>query len=162
MNTTTNIITAYCQQNLNASNRWQKYFHEVHFGMNHFTIRCLLSELIPTGAIILFNSCIIYHLVRASRHLHRTNHRQTHKKQSRTTSWMNIVLILHSLLFLSSLLSHIVGHFMSIEAHETWWVSLAILVNCSINFYIYCLSGRAFRHEICRFTRQLFFKQQTL
>ncbi|CAF1292746.1 unnamed protein product, partial [Adineta steineri] len=45
----------------------------------------------------------------------------------------------------------ILGYFMTIEAHETWWVSLAILINCSLNFYIYCLSGKAFRNEIRRF-----------
>jgi hypothetical protein len=37
------------------------------------------------------------------------------------------------------------------EAHEAWWILLAILMNCSINFYIYCLSGKAFRNEIHRF-----------
>jgi hypothetical protein len=45
---------------------------------------------------------------------------------------------------------------MRIEAHETWWVSTAILVNCSLNFYVYCLSGKTFRNEIRRLFEQLF------
>jgi hypothetical protein len=64
---------------------------------------------------------------------------------------MNIIVILHSSLFLSSLFAHVAGHFMTIDAHETWWVSLAVLANCSLNFYIYCLSGKTFRHEVRRF-----------
>jgi hypothetical protein len=83
-------------------------------------------------------------------------------QQRRTTSWMNIVLLLHSFLFLASLLAHIVGHFTVIEAHETSWVLLAVLINNSLNFYIYCLSGKAFRNEIHqfiqRFKRHIFHK----
>jgi hypothetical protein len=63
---------------------------------------------------------------------------------------MNTVLILHSSLFLLSILAHIIGHLTVGEAHETWWVLLAVLINCSINFYVYCLSGKAFRNEIHR------------
>ncbi|CAF1433254.1 unnamed protein product [Rotaria sordida] len=106
---------------------------------------------------------IIYHVVRISRRLHQTNARQPRKEQWRTKLWMNIVLVLHSLLFLSSLLAHIVGHFIPIEAHEAWWVLLAILFNCSLNFYVYCLSGKAFRNEIYlfiqRFKRRFFHRQ---
>ena len=143
-----------CSLHPNASASWQKYFHEVHLGSNHFTIRCLFSELIPTGVIILFNSYIIYHVVHSHRRLHRTNSRTPRQEQTRTTSWMNIVLILHSTLFLASLLSHILGHFTGLEAHEVWWVSLTVLINCSLNFYVYCLSGRAFRNEIRRLIRR--------
>ncbi|CAF1125535.1 unnamed protein product [Rotaria sordida] len=149
------INKTYCELNPKASVKWKKYFHEVHFGMNHFTMRCLFSELIPTGAVILFNSYIIYHIIRTWQHLHEINGSQTHNKQSRTASWMTKVLLLHSFLFLASLLSHIVGHFGAVEAHETWWVLLAILINCSLNFYIYCLSGKAFRNEIRRFIQRL-------
>jgi hypothetical protein len=140
----------YCELNSNASVKWQKYFHEVHIGINHFTIRCLCSEMIPTGVIIVFNSCIIYHIIRIYRRLHQTTNSRSHQKQIRTTSWMNAVLIVHSSLFLSSLFSHAIEHFTSAEAHETWWISLTILINCSLNFYIYCLSGKAFRNEIRR------------
>jgi len=145
----------YCEVNSNASIKWQRYFHEVHLGMNHFTVRCLSSELIPTGMVILFNSYIIYYIVRTCRCLDTKNHHKSRKEQSRTTSWMNIILILHSSLFLTSLLSHIVGHFTVVEAHEAWWVLLSVLINCSLSFYVYCLSGTAFRNEIRRLIRQL-------
>lgn len=151
---TMNITKKYCGISPNTSVEWKKYFRDIYFGRNHFTIRCIFSELIPTGAIILFNSYIVHHLTRTCQHLHRTNSCQLRKQRSRTTSWMNIVIILHSSLFLLSLFSHITGHFMGIEAHETWWASLAIVVNCSLNFYIYCLSGKAFRNEIRRFIQR--------
>ncbi|CAF3611808.1 unnamed protein product [Rotaria sp. Silwood1] len=165
MDSTMNISRTYCELSFKASMKWKKYFHEIRIGMNHFTIRCLFSELIPAGAIILFNSYIIYHVVRISRHLHQTNTRQSRKEQWRTQLWMNTVLVLHSILFLLSLLAHIVGHFIAVEAHEAWWVLLAILINCSLNFYVYCLSGKAFRNEICwfiqRFKQRLVHRQQT-
>jgi hypothetical protein len=145
-------MIGYCQLHSNASLQWQKYFNEVHIGMNHFTIRCIFSELIPSGAIILFNSYITCHL-------HQTSGYETCKGQLRITSWMNTVLILHSTLFLASFLSHFLGHLTIVEVHETWWVLLAVLVNYSLNFYMYCLSGKAFRNEIRRFIRRL--KTQT-
>lgn len=144
-----------CTVNLNASISWQNYFRDVQFGFNHFTIRCLFSELIPIGAVLLFNSCIIYQILRRQYDLYEKYGYSRRKIQSRTSSWMNIVLILHSTLFLSSLIAHIIGHFLFVEAHETWWVFLMILINCSLSFYIYCLSGQAFRSEIRRFIRQL-------
>ncbi len=145
----------YCELSSKASIKWKKYFHETRFGMNHFTIRCFFSELFPTGAVILFNIYIIHHLIRAYRRLHQTIAQNQRKEQSRTKSWVNIVLILHSFLFLASLLSHIVGHFTVTEAHEAWWVLLSVLINSSLNFYIYCLSGKAFRNEIRRFIQRL-------
>jgi hypothetical protein len=140
-----------CGLHSHISVKWEKYFHEVHFGMNYFTVRCLFSELIPTGAIILFNTYIVYHIIRTRRLLSRASGEKSRPRQSQTASWMNGVLILHSFLFLGSLSSHIAGHFTIVETHETWWILLAILINCSINFYVYCLSGKAFRNEIRRF-----------
>ncbi len=163
INSTIIITKIYCGLNPNASIKWQKYFYEIHFGKNHITIHCLFTELIPTGTIILCDSYIVYHLIRIHQHLHRTYGYKLRKNQSQTTSWMNIVLILHSFLFLLSLFSHIVEHFINVEVRETWWVSLTVLINCSLNFYIYCLSGEAFRNEIRRFMIQFFYflrKQQ--
>jgi len=84
----------YCGLNSNASVKWQKYFYDVHFGPNHYTIHCLVSELIPAGVIFLFNSHIIYYLVQTSRHFSQIIGHKTPKKRSRTASWMNIILIL--------------------------------------------------------------------
>jgi hypothetical protein len=155
MNSSTNMLKNYCGLNSTASVKWQKYFYDLHFGPNHYTIRCLFSELIPTGAIILCNSYIMSHLVQTSRRFSQTIGNKTPKERQRITSWMNIVLILHSSLFLTSLISHMVGHLMAVEAHETWWVLLAVLGNCSLNFYVYCLSGNAFRQKINRCMHQL-------
>lgn len=154
MDTKNNVKKVYCELHRKASIRWKRYFHELHIGFNHFTIRCLFSELIPTGAVILFNGYIICHVIRTWKRLHRMTGQEIYRRQSRTTSWMTQVLLLHSILFLASLLSHVAAHFVADEAHETWWVILAILVNCSLNFYIYCLSGKAFRNEICRFIQR--------
>ncbi|CAF1499584.1 unnamed protein product [Adineta steineri] len=152
LNSTLNMM--YCDLHGNVSIKWQLYFHKIHLGMNHFTIRCVFSELFPTGAIIFFNTYIVYCLVSKHRRLHARSIYKLRKKQSRTTSWMNIVLILHSSLFLASLLLHITGHFTIIEAHESWWVLLSILINCSLNFYVYCLSGTAFRNELRRLVQK--------
>ena len=148
----------YCRLNQNASIRWQKYFSDIHIGVNHATLRCIFSELIPTGAILLFNSYILFHLARTCCRLERVNANRSRQRKSQTTAWMNTVLVLHSILFLCSLFSHVTGHFLRVEAHETWWASSAILINCSLNFYIYCLSGKAFRREIRRLVQQLFRK----
>ncbi|CAF3519988.1 unnamed protein product [Rotaria sp. Silwood1] len=155
MNTNTHMNKTYCDVSSKASIKWKNYFHELHFGINHFTIRCLFSELIPTAAVILFNSYIIYHVVRTWQHLRKMDGRQRNKKQLRTTSWLTKILLLHSFLFLVSLLSHVAGHIFDVQAHETWWSSLSILINSSLNFYIYCLSGKAFRNEIRRFIQQI-------
>lgn len=141
----------YCNIDPNSSEKWKEYFQPVQIGVNHFTIRCLFSELIPTGAILLFNICMISRIIRSCSRLYRNEYRQPYEQQIRTTTWLNMVLIFHSLLFLSSVLAHAFGHFSSKEAHETWWVALALLTNCSLNFYVYCLSGQAFRNEIRRF-----------
>lgn len=69
-------------------------------------------------------------------------------------SWMNVVLLLHSLLFfLSSSITSLV-FFSTYDILLTHWVSVIILANCSLNFYIYCLSGRQFRQELKRIARQ--------
>lgn len=65
-------------------------------------------------------------------------------------SWMNVVLILHSLLFfLSSSLTSLV-YFSTSNRILAHWISVIILANCSLNFYVYCLSGRQFRTELKR------------
>lgn len=152
---TANSNNNYCGIDPEKSIIWQKYFNDLSLGLNHYTIRCVFSEMMPTVVIILFNTCIIFNLIRQSHRLTGQNLEETLNRRKRTTSWMNIVLFLHSLLFFFSLLSHIGGHFMSIEAHETWWVILAVLLNSSLNFYIYCLSSKAFRKQTIRFIRHL-------
>ncbi|UJR24055.1 hypothetical protein I4U23_027023 [Adineta vaga] len=152
INSTRDKISYHCGISLNESLRWQKYFNDMNLGFNHHTIRCFFSELFPAGIIILFNSFILYYIVQTSRRLSQS------KQRRNVTSWMNIVLILHSCLFLSSLLSHIVGHFLSVDAHETWWVLLSVLMSCSLNFYVYCLSGRDFRLKILYLIRLFFIR----
>jgi hypothetical protein len=69
-------------------------------------------------------------------------------------SWMNIVLILHSLLFfLSSSVTSLV-YFSTSDMALAYWMSVIILANCSLNFYVYCLSGKQFRTEIKRIAKR--------
>jgi hypothetical protein len=57
-------------------------------------------------------------------------------------SWMNIVLLLHSLLFfLSSSVTSLI-FFSTSDIVLAHWVSVIILANCSLNFYVYCLIMR--------------------
>ena len=145
-----NTVLVNCKVNSKASIWWQRYFQETHLGINQFTMRCLFSELIPTGIILLFEFYLIHHTLRTQRYLYRTDGHRAPGKLIRITSWMSIILILHSTLFLVSLLSHIVGHFLTAHVHEAWWVLLGVLVNSSLNFYTYCLSGKVFCNEIRR------------
>lgn len=82
---------------------WRNYFTNVDFGLNHTTMRCLFSELIPTEAILVFNGYIIYHLIRAHRPVVSIASDRFRRKYSQITSWMTVVLLFHSTLFLSSL-----------------------------------------------------------
>jgi hypothetical protein len=57
-------------------------------------------------------------------------------------SWMNIVLLLHSLLFfLSSSVTSLI-FFSTSDIVLAHWVRVIILANCSLNFYVYCLIMR--------------------
>jgi len=146
-----------CGINSNVSIKWQKYFSQVHFGRNHHTIRCFSSELIPTFLVILFNISIIYQLMQNCKHFHPISLCKSCTKYSRSHVRLNlcIVLVLHSLLLFSSFLCHIIGYLISTELCQMWWISLAIFINCSLNFYVYCLSDRTFRKETRRFIKQL-------
>ncbi|CAF1388970.1 unnamed protein product [Didymodactylos carnosus] len=72
------------------------------------------------------------------------------------TSWMNMVLILHSCLFFFSSLTHTIVHLFTSDALLSHSVSVVILANCSLNFYVYCLSGKTFRTEIKRLFKHHF------
>jgi len=67
---------------------------------------------------------------------------------------MNIVLILHSFLFCFSSLTATIVHWSTSDPLLSYWASVVILANCSLNFYVYCLSGKSFRNEI----RKLFYR----
>lgn len=67
---------------------------------------------------------------------------------------MNIVLLFHSLLFfVSSSITSLV-FFSTSDLVLAHWVSVIILANCSLNFYVYCLSGRQFRRELKRIAKR--------
>jgi hypothetical protein len=182
---------------------WQHYFDDLSFGLNYHTIRCLLSELIPSFLVGLFNIGIIACIIRTTAHVRRHqqfNHnnqltmsivtgsttrlpaslpihlfdrsqqlqRQSSVRQSSLKgsayssanvpfgkmSWMNIVLLLHSLLFfLSSSITSLV-FFSTSDIVLAHWVSVIILANCSLNFYVYCLSGGQFRRELKRIAKR--------
>lgn len=189
--------------NQHLSPIWQDYFDNLSFGLNYHTIRFLVSELIPSIFVALFNIGIIACILRTTAHVRRhqrCNHnnqltlsmvtgsttklpaslpihlldrsQQIHRTSSirqssvkgvpcLTTnvpfgkmSWMNIVLLLHSLLFfLSSSVSSLV-FFSTSDIVLAHWVSVIILANCSLNFYVYCLSGRQFRRELKRIAKR--------
>lgn len=173
---------------------WRQYFGEYAFRFNYHTIRFLLSEIIPSLLVAVFNIAIIVCILRTSAHVRRRQEfhhnnqlsmsmitgttskfppmhiydtsQPRHSSLRRTSfksssmpmtsvpfgkmSWMNIVLILHSLLFfLSSSITSIVN-FLTSDVKVMLCMSVIILGNCSLNFYVYCLSGRQFRMEILR------------
>ena len=179
-----------------TSAMWQNYFDDLSFGFNYHTIRSLLSELIPSLLVAVFNIGIVASILCTTAQVRRRqqfNHqhpltltlvtgsiskvpgssplhldrsqqsqRQSSFKQSAaiTTSvpfgkmsWMNVILLLHSLLFfLSSSVTSLV-YFSTSDIILAHWVSVIILANCSLNFYVYCLSGSQFRREFKRIVK---------
>jgi hypothetical protein len=177
---------------------WQHYFMNLSFGFNYYTIRFLVSEMIPSLLVALFNIGIIICILRTTAHVRRRQeyhynnqlsmsmltgttsklpgiHVYDTSQQGRVSlrrssfknstmpvtsvpfgkmSWMNIVLILHSILFfLSSSVTSLV-YFSTADMILAHWTSVIILANCSLNFYIYCLSGRQFRTELKRIAKR--------
>jgi len=150
------------------SESWFHFLTDVRFGLNYTTLRSIFSEIIPSIFVILFDIGIIVHVVQSTSFISTTNPPPTSARpsyrgsfQSKTegqdglmvhnrprTSWMNIVLILHSFLFCFSSLTATIVHWSTSDPLLSHWTSVVILINCSLNFYVYCLSGKSFRNEI--------------
>ncbi|CAF2077611.1 unnamed protein product [Rotaria magnacalcarata] len=163
---------AACTLKESISTSWHSFLNDVQFGLNYTTLRSILSELIPSLFVILFDIGIIIHVVISTSAIltngPSTNNRSSYRGSFQNkdgvdglivhnrprTSWMNIVLIIHSVLFCFSSLTATIVHWSTSNALLSHWTSVVILTNCSLNFYVYCLSGRSFRNEI----RKLFYR----
>jgi hypothetical protein len=150
---------------------WVGFLNDVRFGFNYTTFRSIFSEIIPSLLVIYFNIGIIIRVIQSSISFSKngstTNVRQSNNNSIQTreggdglivhnrprTSWMNIVLIIHSCLFFFSSLTATIVHWSTSDVLLSHWISVVILANCSLNFYVYCLSGKSFRNEI----RKLFY-----
>ncbi|CAF1172085.1 unnamed protein product [Adineta steineri] len=185
-----------------TSPAWESYFTKSSFSFNHTTIRFLLSEIIPSVLVGLFNIGIIICILRTTAHVRRRQEYQHNNQLSLSTvtgttskvpssnaydanqqqqqqrrgsirrcsfkntttpasnvpfgkmSWMNIVLILHSLLFFFSFSATSLVYFSTSDAQLAYWTSIIILASCSLNFYVYCLSGKHFRRELKRIAKR--------
>jgi len=161
-----------CGLKQSISPSWRSFLLDVRFGLNYTTFRSIFSEIIPSILVIYFNIGIIIRVIQAtlsfSSNNSTANIRQTHNNSSfqnkegvdglivhnrPRTSWMNIVLIIHSCLFFFSSLTATIVHWSTSDALLSHGISVVILANCSLNFYVYCLSGKSFRNEI----RKLFY-----
>ncbi|CAF1243644.1 unnamed protein product [Didymodactylos carnosus] len=153
--TTVKVVSCLmeCSLSHNLSSKWQNYFQDVNIGFNYHTLRCLFSELIPTAVVLVLNLAIVYRIIQTTDFGPIESSTYDQKRRRTGSRMMNIILILHSFLYLSSLLTHIAAHWLTPEAHESLWVSLIILMSCSLNFYVYCASGKMFRNEIRRLLR---------
>ncbi|CAF0817361.1 unnamed protein product [Adineta ricciae] len=69
-------------------------------------------------------------------------------------SWMNMILILHSILFFLSFSASSLVHFWTFNKELSYATSIIILASCSLNFYVYCLSGAHFRTELKRIAKR--------
>jgi len=167
---------AICALQQVISISWFSFLTDVRFGLNYTTLRSIFSEIIPSLFVILFDIGIIIHVIQSTSYISSNgsslNARQSYRGSFQTkegadglvvhnrprTSWMNIVLILHSFLFCFSSLTATIVHWSTSDALLSYWTSVVILANCSLNFYVYCLSGRSFRNEI----RKLFYRYYQL
>jgi hypothetical protein len=149
------------------SSSWRSFLLDVRFGLNYTTFRSIFSEIIPSVLVIFFNIGIIIRVIQStlsfSTNNSSTNIRHSHNGSFHSkegvadglivhnrprTSWMNIVLITHSCLFFFSSLTATIVHWSTSDVLLSYWISVVILANCSLNFYVYCLSGKSFRNEI--------------
>jgi hypothetical protein len=151
---------------------WTHFLIDVGFGLNYTTLRSIFSEIIPSIFVILFDIGIIVHVIQSTYSISsngppmsaRPSYRNSFQSKEGVdglmvhnrprTSWMNIVLIIHSFLFCFSSLTASIVHWSTSDVLLSHWTSVVILANCSLNFYVYCLSGRSFRNEI----RKLFYR----
>lgn len=158
---------ALCGLEDTISFSWRKFLINVRFGLNYTTFRSIFSEIIPSLFVILFDIGIIVHVIKSSSIIALNGPPLSARASLRAsfqskdggidglmvhnrprTSWMNIVLILHSCLFCFSSLTASIVHWTTSDPLLSHWTSVVILANCSLNFYVYCLSGRSFRNEI--------------
>jgi hypothetical protein len=168
-----------CGLQKSISSLWLKFLNDVRFNLNYTTLRSIFSEIIPSLLVILFDIGIIVHVIKSASYIssngptlsarasafsaRTSDHGSFQCKESADglvahnrprTSWMNIVLIIHSFLFCFSSLTATIVHWSTSDALLSYWTSVVILANCSLNFYVYCLSGKSFRNEI----RKLFYR----
>lgn len=146
---------------------WGSFLLDVGFGLNYTTFRSIFSEIIPSLLVICFNIGIIFRVIQSRLTFASKNNSGTIRPSSQgsfqckeaggdglmvhnrpRTSWMNVVLIIHSCLFFFSSLSATIVHWSTSDVLLSYWISVVILANCSLNFYVYCLSGKSFRREI--------------
>lgn len=153
-----------CILKKSLSRFWINFLNEVRFGLNYTTLRSIFSEIIPSLFVIYFNIGIIIRVIKSSISFSSTpesNPNPRHSSYKRRekldglivhnrprTSWMNIVLIIHSCLFFFSSLTASIVHWTTSDPLLSHWSSVVILANYSLNFYVYCLSGKSFRNEI--------------
>ncbi|CAF5106064.1 unnamed protein product [Rotaria sp. Silwood1] len=170
--TTSHSYRSLCALKESISTSWNTFFIDVRFGFNYTTLRSILSEIIPSLLVIFFDIGIIIHVVISTSTISsngpsmnvRANYRGSFQSKDGVdglivhnrprTSWMNIVLIIHSFLFCFSSLTASIVHWSTSNPLLSYSTSVVILANCSLNFYVYCLSGKSFRHEI----RKLFYR----
>ncbi|CAF0892970.1 unnamed protein product [Rotaria sordida] len=161
-----------CTLKESISTSWNSFLNDVRFGFNYTTLRSILSEIIPSFFVILFDIGIIIHVVLSTSSISsngssintRSSYRGSFQSKDAVhglivhnrprTSWMNIVLIMHSFLFCFSSLTATIVYWSTSNVLLSYSTSVVILSNCSLNFYVYCLSGRSFRNEI----RKLFYR----
>ncbi|CAF1373733.1 unnamed protein product [Adineta steineri] len=161
-----------CALKESVSSTWRSFLNDVRFGLNYTTLRSIFSEIIPSILVIGFDIGIIAHVVQSASFLSANGASTSARPSDRTsfqvkdgvdglmvhnrprTSWMNIVLIIHSFLFCFSSVTATLVHWSTSDMLLSYWSSVVILINCSLNFYVYCLSGKSFRSEI----RKLFYR----
>ena len=168
------INSTICALKQSTSNFWRIFLQDVRFGLNYTTLRSIFSEIIPSLFVIILDIGIIIHVIQSGSSISNNKNPSINSRSSYRssflsketganglivhnrprTSWMNLVLIIHSCLFCFSSLTATIVHWTTSDVLLSYWSSVVILANCSLNFYVYCLSGKSFRNEI----RKLFYQ----
>ena len=120
--------------------------------------------LVPWITIAIINTCIIYGLSKSRRKANRMDRTgKLHSNRMRQDRQMSVVLLTITFSFLVFLAwqcitqcFYMLGYGKNGNSMNVWhlvdasyaFASLGVVINSSINFFLYCLSGSQFRREL--------------
>ena len=127
----------------------------------YFVASTVINSLIPMISLLYLNSSIILTIKRTSKNL-RALGESSQENQRNKTNILFAVVIIFFICHFPRVIYKSLYYFGSSadEFREKWWFivpvkKLALMLNSSINFVIYCLLGQTFRKELLCFLASL-------
>ncbi|XP_033728102.1 FMRFamide receptor-like [Pecten maximus] len=124
-----------------------------------FWVHCMFLVLVPWATIFILNMLIIRRVTKTNKRMEEKRSSFASEKVKRSESQITRILLTVTFTFLVLIALQCITQcfFMLKEAkgdrriiNEAFSVAkLGIVINSSINFFLYCLTGRRFRKELC-------------